>query len=126
MSVPSKWRVILVATFFALTTIGTWHSAVAEDVVHAVSGIVKSVDKDSKTIVVKTADGTEHTIKYTDDTAVRGAKDTGKGVEKGGADAYLAGKEGTKVTVKYTEKGGEKTDTAIKTAGKDTAKAVSQ
>lgn len=126
MSVPSKWRVTLVAALFALTIICTWHRAVAEDVVHAVSGIVKSVDKGSKTIVVKTADGTEHTIKYTDDTTVSGAKDAAKGVEKGGTDAYLAGKEGTKVTVKYTEKGGEKTATAIKTAGKDTAKAVSQ
>ena len=38
----------------------------AEDVVHAVSGIVKSVDKTSKTMVVKTKDGTEQTIKWTD------------------------------------------------------------
>ena len=105
---------------------GAW----AQDVVHAVTGIVKHVDKDTKTVVVKAADGTEHTIKYTDQTVVKGAKDTGKGVEKGAddtgkgvekgaddtgkgvekgsVDTYLAGKEGTRVTVKYTEKGGEK------------------
>ena len=55
-----------------------------------------------------TADGTEHTIKYTDQTAVKGAKETGKGVEKGSVDTYLGAKVGTKVTVNYTEKTGEK------------------
>lgn len=54
-----------------------------EDVVHAVSGVVKSIDKDSKTVVVKTADGTEHSIKYTDQTVVKGAKEIGKGAERG-------------------------------------------
>ena len=76
--------------------------------------------------MVKAADGTEHTIKYTDKTTVTAAKDTGKGVEKASADTYLAGKEGTKVTVKYTEKAGEKTAVGIKDASKATAKAVAQ
>lgn len=39
---------------------------------------------------------------------MKGSKETGKGVEKGSVDIYLAGKQGSKVTVKYTEKGGEK------------------
>lgn len=30
---------------------------------HIVKGVVKSVDRNSKTVVVKTADETEHTIK---------------------------------------------------------------
>src|SRR5580698_4799491 len=101
-------------------------NAVAEDVAHFVSGVVKSVDKDTKTVVVKAADGTEHTIKYTDKTVVKGTKDTGKGIDKGSVDAYLAAKQGTKVTVKYTEDGGEKTAVGIKDASKETAKAVTQ
>lgn len=48
-----------------------------EDLVHIVKGTVKSVDKDSKTMVVKTADGTEHTIKWTDKTTMEGGKDVG-------------------------------------------------
>ncbi len=126
MSFRFKSHFALIATLFVLATFGAWQSSVAEDVVHAVSGIVKSVDHDTKTMVVKTADGTEHTIKYTDQTAVKGAKDTGKGVETGSVDTYLAGKEGAKVTVKYTEKGGEKTAVGIKDASKATAKAVTQ
>ena len=122
---------------FVIAIAVAWQGAAAQDVVHAVSGIVKHVDKDTKTVVVKAADGTEHTIKYTDQTVVRGAKDTGKdvekgaddtgkGVDKGSVDTYLAGKEGSRVTVKYTEKGGEKTAVGIKDAGKATAKAVAQ
>jgi VCBS repeat-containing protein len=86
----------------------------------------KSVDKTTKTMVVKTADGTEHTIKYTDDTTVKGAKDAGKSMEKASVDTYLAGEEGAKVTVKYMEKGGEETAVGIKDAGKATAKTVAQ
>jgi ABC-type Fe3+-hydroxamate transport system substrate-binding protein len=102
------------------------HSASAQDVVHAVSGVVKSIDKGTKTVVVKAADGTEHTIKYTDKTVVKGAKDTGKGVEKGSVDAYMGAKVGTEVTVKYTEKGAEKTAVGVKEGSEATAKAVSK
>ena len=116
----------LLSGFFVLAMAVAWQSASAEDVVHAVSGVVKSIDKDSKTVVVKTADGTEHTIKYTDQTVVKGTKDTGKGVEKGSVDTYMGAKVGTNVTVKYTEKAGEKTAVGVKDAGKATAKAVTQ
>jgi hypothetical protein len=125
MFIQSK-RLALLTGLFVLAAGIAWQGAVAEDLVHAVSGVVKSVDKGTKTVVVKTADGTEHTIKYTDKTTVDVGKDTGKGVEKGSVDTYLDAKKGTKVTVKYTEKGGEKTAVGIKDASKATAKAVSQ
>jgi hypothetical protein len=89
--------------------------AVAQDVAHFVSGVVKHVDKDTKTMVVKATDGTEHTIKYTDKTAWKGTKDAGEGI-----------KDGSKVSVKYTEKGGEKTADAVKVSGKAVGKAVSE
>ena len=121
-----KWLRGLLCGVFVLAMAIAVQSASAEDVVHAVSGVVKSIDKDSKTVVVKTANGTEHTIKYTDQTVVKGAKETGKGVEKGSVDTYLGAKVGTKVTVNYTEKAGEKTAVGIKDAGKATAKAATQ
>jgi hypothetical protein len=122
----SKRSNVLLASLFILMAAIAWQSAFAEDVVHAVSGIVKSVDKASKTMVVKTSDGTEHTIKWTDKTTVEGAKATGKGIADASTATYDGAKEGTKVTVKYTEKGGEKTAVAVKEASKAAAKAVAQ
>ena len=117
---------LLFAALMALALAIGSQSSVAEDVAHMVSGVVKSVDKGTKTFVVKSADGTEHTIKWTDSTVVKGTKDTGKGIEKGSVDTYLGAKKGSKVTVEYTEKAGEKTATGVKDASKDTVKAVSQ
>ena len=126
MKVDSKRFSVLLAGLFFLIAAIAWQSAVAEDVVHAVSGIVKSVDKDTKTIVIKTSDGTEHTIKWTDKTSVKGVDATGKAIAAGSVDTYEGLKEGSKVSVKYTEKGGEKTAIAIKDASKATAKAIAQ
>ncbi len=106
----------LVAIVFALAVSMAWQSMLAEDIVHAVSGIVKSVDKTTKTVVVKTADGTEETVKYTGKTAVEGSKEAGKDVAKGSAETFLAGKKGSKVTIHYTEKGAEKTAVGVKDA----------
>jgi hypothetical protein len=127
MLIHSKRLSALFAALVALTiTIGLSNASAQDDVFHIVKGVVKSVDKDTKTIVVKTADGTEHTIKYTDSTVVKGSKDVAKGTETASVDTYLATKTGAQVTVKYTEKAGEKTAVGIKDASKATAKAVTQ
>ena len=126
MKFASKWQITMLAALFVLVAVSAWQQAAAEDVVHAVSGIVKSVDKGTKTLVVKTTDGTEHTIKWTDKTTMKGVDASGKAVAAGSVDTYEGLKEGAKVSVKYTEKGGEKTAVAIKDASKATAKAVTQ
>ena len=111
MKIRSKAALALVALIaFA---VGVAQFAVAQDVGHFLSGVVKHVDKGTKTMVVKTTDGTEHTIKWTGKTTWEGTKDSGKGVA-----------EGSEVTVKYTEKGGEKTAVGVKDLSKATAKAV--
>ena len=92
----------------------------AQDLAHAVKGIVKHVDHDAKKITIKAEDGTEQTIKYTDRTAVR----AGKAAARVPADTWLGTKEGANVVVRYTQKAGEKTAVAIKDAAKDTEKAV--
>jgi hypothetical protein len=66
------------------------------------------VDKDTKTIVVKTADGTEHTIKVTDQATLHGTKE--------GLDGL---KEGSEVVARCTVKGSEKTADDIGKVGKD-------
>lgn len=109
----ARYRVALLVALAAVYTLGVCQTVSAQDVVHMLKGVVKHVDKDSKTMVVKADDGTEHTIKWTDKTAVAGGKDVGEGV-----------KEGSKVSVKYTEKGGEKTAVGVKDVSKDTSKAA--
>ena len=116
MSLSFKLRGALFAALLAITSMFVWNAVAQDDVVHIMSGVVKHVDNGTKTVVVKATDGTEHTFKYTEKTTVEGAKDAGKGVEKGSTDAYLAGKKGAKVTVKYTEKGADKTAVGVKDA----------
>lgn len=77
----------------------------ADDVVSAVSGTVKTVDKGAKTVAVKTADGTEHTFHFIGKTVAHGAKATAGGTK----DAFEGMKEGDEVVVHYTEKGAVKT-----------------
>jgi hypothetical protein len=96
--------------------------AAAQDVVHIMSGVVTKIDKDAKTIGVKTEDGTEHVFKYTEKTGIRGYKDAEKGAKTGALDTYFAGKEGTLVTVRYTKKGGDDVATGVDDLGKDTVK----
>ena len=111
MLIPMKWR-ITILSLAAVVLIIAGCQNLEEDLVHIVSGAVKHVDKDTKTMVVKTSDGTEHTIKWTGKTTWEGTKATGEGI-----------KEGSQVTVKYTEKGGEKTAVGVKDLGKATANA---
>ena len=77
----------------------------ADDVVSAVSGTVKKVDSATKTIVVKTADGAEHTFHFVAKTTVHGAEKTGEAMK----DAFHGVKEGSEVAVHYTAKGAEET-----------------
>lgn len=90
------------------TTVGGTDTAhevdkVGDDGMKATDGTVSHIDRGTKTIAVKTADGTEETFHLTD----RAAKDTGKDVGEG-AD------KSAKVTVYYTEKAGVKTAHFVK------------
>jgi Cu/Ag efflux protein CusF len=97
---------------FALTTSLT---LAAQDVVHAVEGTVKKVDAGTKTVIVKSEDGTEHTFHYAKNVTVDGAKDT----DAGAKDAMSGLKEGSKVAVHYTVIGGKDTAHEIDNIGDD-------
>jgi ribosomal protein S17 len=92
----------------------------AEDVSTAVVATVKTVDKGAKTVVVKTADGTEHTFHFLGRTIAHGAKATAHGSK----DAFEGVKEGDEVVVHYTVKGAEKTAEEVDHVGKDGMKAA--
>jgi hypothetical protein len=84
-----------------------------------VEGDIKKLDHGAKTAVVKTAEGTEHTIHFVKGTAVHGADETAAGAK----DAFHGLKEGSHVAVHYTAKGTEKTASEVDNIGKDGLKA---
>lgn len=92
----------------------------AEDAVGAVHGTIKKIDSGAKTIVVKTADGTEHSLHFADETAVHGADASAKASE----DSWRGLKEGTEVVAHYTTRGTEDTAVEIDKVGKDGLKAT--
>ena len=106
--------VVAVAGLMALPVRAT------DEVVSAIHGTITRLDSATKTAVVKTADGTEHTIHFVDKTAVHGAEAT----ETGSKDAFHGLKEGSEVAVHYTEKGSEKTAVEVDHLGKDGIKSV--
>jgi hypothetical protein len=89
----------------------------ADDAVHAVDGTVEKVDAGTKTVVVKTADGTEHTFHYVADTTVHGVKGGAKGTVDGVT-------EGSKVAVHYTVDGTKETAHEFDNIGDDGLKAT--
>jgi hypothetical protein len=137
----------------AICTILAAVICVAQDIVSIIHGTVTKVDSTTKTVVVKTADGTEHAIKVTGQTTYKGtkagvdglkdgtevvARTTGKGLDETGVEIGKIGKEsvkvtkgtivkvddGTKTVVVKTADGTEKTFDFTENAGKDMGKAV--
>ncbi len=71
----------------------------------AVKGTVEKIDRTAKTIVVKAADGTEHTFHFVGRTAVHGAEVAGTAAQE----SFHGLREGSDVVVHYTAKGSEET-----------------
>jgi hypothetical protein len=105
--------------FAAISSVVACGMLAAQDVATAVEGTVKAVDKGTKTAVVKTADGTEHTFHFIGKTVAHGAVATAKGSR----DAFDGVKEGDDVVVHYTAKGADKTAMEVDHVGKDGMKA---
>jgi len=78
-------------------------------------GVVLKTDDAAKTVVVKLADGTEHTFHFVKATTVHGAQETAAGAK----DAFHGLKEGSEVAVHYTAKGSVETAEEVDHIGKD-------
>lgn len=92
----------------------------ADDVASAVHGTVTKLDSATKTMVVKTKDGTEESIHFVGKTTVHGVDATGEGAK----DAFHGLKEGSEVVAHYTVKGTEKTAVEVDHVGKDGVKVL--
>jgi hypothetical protein len=84
------------------------------------TGAVIDVAAATKSVVVKTADGTEHAFVFTERTTVHGTKD----VARGSADAFRGLEKGSKVIVHYTAEGGKDTADEVDKIGDDGLKAM--
>jgi hypothetical protein len=69
--------------YFAICAMLTIDICVVQDLVNIVYGTIQKMDSTTKAIVVKTADGTEYTIKVTDAATVKGTKDGFNGLREG-------------------------------------------
>ena len=99
--------------YFAVCAMLAMGICVAQDLVNIIHGTIKKVDSTTKTIMVKTADGTEHTIKVTDAATVKGTKDGFNGL-----------KEGTQIVARTTGKGADETAMEVGKIGKEGFKAA--
>jgi hypothetical protein len=99
--------------YFAVCSMLTVSICVAQDSVTIILGTIKKMDSTTKTIVVKTADGTEHTIKVADAATVKGTKDGFSGL-----------REGAEIVAKTTGKGADETAIEIGKISEDGFKAT--
>jgi hypothetical protein len=113
----------IVRAFLALLLVSAFAWA-ADDVVSAVHGTITKLDSATKTMVVKTKDGTEHTVKFVGKTTVHGVKAGANDTAMGAKDTFHGLKEGTEVVAHYTEKGADKTAVEVDDVGKDGLKSV--
>jgi hypothetical protein len=113
---------------FAVCAILTMGICVAQDLVNIILGTIERVDSATKIIVVKTADGTGHTIRVTDAATVKGTEDGFNGLRAGSqivARTTGAGADETALEVgKISEDGFKATDGTVEKFEKDTKKIV--
>ena len=113
MQVIRKW--VPLAAFLLAVPFAASSVRASDDAATAVEGTVKKVDSATKTMIVTTKDGTDHTIHFTDKSVVHGAKDTGKGFDFAGKEV----KEGSDVVVHVSKKGSVETADELDHVGKD-------
>lgn len=106
-------RGLLLCVLFSIVAAGS--AVAADDVVSAVAGSAKTIDKGAKTVVVKTKDGSEHTFHFIGKTVSHGAA----GAAAGTKDAFEGIKDGDEVVVHYTAKGSVETAQEIDHVGKE-------
>ncbi|MFZ0563833.1 MAG: hypothetical protein WAM43_19645 [Terriglobales bacterium] len=108
------WTALGWLFLYVLAVLVVSATCAADDVVSAVHGTLTKVDSTTKTIVVKMADGTEHSIHVVDQTTVHDASTSALHAK----DSWHGLKEGTEVVVHYTREGSEDTALEIDKIGK--------
>jgi arginine repressor len=87
--------------------------AFAVEAVSATHGTITKIDKAAKTVVIKTADGAEHTLHWAKETAVHGAR----AADVASTDSWHGLKEGSEVVAHSTKRGTEETAVEVDKVG---------
>ncbi len=110
--------------YFAVCAMLTMGICMAQDLVNIILGTIKKADSTAKTIVVQTADGTEHTIKVTDAATVKGTKDGFNGLREGMQIVARTTRQGADEAAmevgKISEEGFKATEGTVEKFDKDT------
>jgi len=101
---------VAIVSLFSFTCI-----AAAIEKTASVKGVVAKIDRDAKTLEVKTADGTEHTMHLVRRTVVQSERESAKR----GNDAVRDLREGDEVVVHYVRQGTDNTAEEIDRIGRD-------
>jgi len=109
-----RWSVIvlLIAVCGAALAVERRHGILVGEVI--------KLDAAARTVVIKAADGTTHTLHFLGRTAVHG----GEAAAAGSKDAFHGLKDGTEVAVHYTAEGTRETAQEIDNIGKDGLKSA--
>lgn len=106
--------------FVVVCSLLTFAVQAQEAVSNAIHGTITKLDDAAKIVVVKTKDGAEHTIHFTEKTAVWGADKTAAGAKE----SFKGLSEGSEVVAHYTVKGTENTAVEVDKVGKGGLKSV--
>lgn len=104
----------------ALVAAVSWPALAIEQRHGVLVGAVERLDTATHTVVVKLADGSEHTFHFVKRTTVHGAETGAAGAK----DAFRGLKEGSQVAVHYTAKGTDETADEFDNIGKDGLKST--
>jgi hypothetical protein len=110
--------------YFAVCAMLTTRICMAQELVNIILGTITKVDSTTKTILVKTADGTEHTIRVMEGATVKGTKDGFNGLKEGAQIVARTTGKGVDETAmevgKISEEGFKAMDGTVKKFDKDT------
>ncbi|MGA2537565.1 MAG: hypothetical protein ABSF53_16220 [Terracidiphilus sp.] len=99
----------------ALTVVFVSTAFASADVVSAVHGSIVKIDSGARIVVVKTADGTRHSLHLIDRTAVHGAETSADAVK----DSWHGLAKGSEVVAHYTSRASLDTVVEIDRVGRD-------
>jgi hypothetical protein len=86
-----------------------------EDVVTATHGTITKIDKNTRTVAIKTADGTEHVFHWAKDTTVHGVRAS----DAAASDSWHGLREGSEVVAHSTTRGTDDTVVEVDKVGDD-------
>jgi hypothetical protein len=113
------FNMMIVAQFWAFAN-DIYSAFPIQEIPSVLEGTVKKIDGATKTVVVTTAEGVDHAMRFSEHTVVHSPGVTFKGTKA----VTQSFREGSEVAVHYTAKGADETAVEIDNIGKDGLKVM--